>query len=128
MPDGTPRYKTADRGFAPRVRNGLHTQDGRSQKIRNRRLGAGPRTLAPRIRTGCRGPRYPPPWLRRPAGARRSDTGTAGSGPGVFPGRWPSAGTVGSPASAAIAAPPRDTRDYSTGPVGGSAETPFHIP
>ena len=43
-PDGKRGCKTAGRGSASRVRSALHTPDGRSKKIRNRRLGADPRT------------------------------------------------------------------------------------
>ena len=60
--------------------------------------------------------------LWRPAGVRRSDTGTAGSAPGVSLDRWRSADTAGWPVSAASAEPPRGTRDYSTEPGDGWVE------
>jgi hypothetical protein len=126
-PDGRTGCKTADTDSASRARSALHTPDGRSKKIRNRPLGADPRAAAD-IRTRCPAPRDWPPRLRPHAGARRSDTGTAGSDPGVSPGRWSSAGTFGWPAFAATAAPPRGTRDYSTGPGGESVGRTFHTP
>ena len=45
-PDGKTGCKTAGTGSASRARSALHTPDGRSKKIRNRRLGADPRTAA----------------------------------------------------------------------------------
>src|SRR5262249_35061064 len=119
--------KTADTDSASRARSALHTPDGRSKKIRNRPLGADPRAAA-YIRTRCPAPRDRPPGLRLHAGARRSDTGIAGSGPGVSPGRWSSAGIVGWPACAATDAPPRGTRGYSTEPAGESVGGASHTP
>jgi len=62
------------------------------------------------------------------AAARRSDTGTGGTGPGVSPGRCWCAGTADWLAVAAIAVPPRGTRGYNSGPGGGSAETVSRTP
>ena len=56
---------------------------------------AGP-VVAPARR--CPAPREALPGLGRPAGARRSDSGTAGSEPGVSPDPWGSADTAGWPA------------------------------
>jgi hypothetical protein len=127
-PDDKTGYKTADTGSASRARSALHTPDGRSEKIRNRPLGAGPRAAAPDTSTRCPTRLGRPSGLQPRADARRSDTGTAGSGRGVSPGRGPSVDTVGWPASAANDGPPRGTRGYSTGPGDGWVGRASHIP
>jgi len=123
--DGRTSYRTAGRDFVSGVRSVLHTPDDHSKKIRNRRLGADPRTALSRTHMTCPALRDRYPGLGPPAGARRNDTGTAGSDPGVFLDRGSSADTAGWPVSAAIAAPPRDTRDCSTGPGDGWSELLF---
>ena len=125
-PDGKRGCKTAGTGSASRARSALHTPDDRSKKIRNRRLGADPRTAGFRIHMPCPAPRDRHSGLGPPAVARRNDIGTAGSAPGVSPVRWPFADTVGWPVSATTAAPPRGTRDYSTGPGDASVERASH--
>jgi hypothetical protein len=118
-PDGRTGCKTAGTDSASRVRSALRTPDGRSKKIRIPPLRADPRTPASYPRMGNRAPWRWLPWLRPRGDARRSDSGTAGSGPGVSPGRWPSSGTVGWLAFAATDVPPRNTRGYSTEPEDG---------
>jgi hypothetical protein len=94
-PVGKKGCRIAGKGCGWRAQSALRTPDGRSKKTRIAVLGAGPRTPAPHIRTRCPAPRDRPPRLRPRAGARRSDTDTAGFGPGVSPDHWSSAGTVG---------------------------------
>ena len=68
------------------------------------------------------------PGLGPPADARRSDSDTAGTGPGVSPGHWGSADTAGWPAFAATAEPRRGIRGYNIGPGGGWVERASRIP
>jgi len=112
-PDGRPGCRTAGPGSASRRRSGLRTRDGRRRKIRICPLGAGPRRALTRRRRRCPAPQRSLPGPGRHAVARRSDTGTGGTGPGVSPGRWWCVGTAERRACAAIAVPPRGTRGYS---------------
>ena len=126
--DGKPGCKTAGRGCASRVRSTLHNPAAHSEKIRNPRLRAGPRATRFRPHTPCPASRDRRPRPEPRAGAPRNDTGTAGSDRGVSPGRGSCADTVGRPVFAATAAPPRGTRDYSTGPGDESVGTTSHTP
>src|SRR5512135_2630853 len=127
-PDGKTGCRTAGTGSASRARSVLHTPDDRSKKIRNRRLGADPRAAAPGMNMRCPAPPCWPPGLRPHAGAPRSDTDNAGSGPGVSPDRCSSADTAGWPVSAATAAPPRGTQGYSIEPEGEWVGRASHTP
>jgi hypothetical protein len=127
-PDGRRSYKTADRDSVWWARSAPHSRDGRSEKIGNPPLRAGPRSPCPQAR-----PRHPVPHdgprrLRRHADARRSDTGIADTGPGVSPGRCPSVGTGGWLVFVANAALPHGTRRHSTGPGDGSVGRASHTP
>ncbi len=127
-PDGRRSCKIADRGSVWWARSAPRSRGGRSEKIGNPRLRAGPRTLHPQARTTHPAPR---PGLRRPrrhAGARRSGSGIAGTGPGVSPGRLPSCDTGGWRAVASNGRPPHGTRRYSTEPGDGLVERTSRTP
>ena len=105
----------------------VHTPDGRTKKIPNRRwaLALALRAhLARRVRRcGSVGPRLGrlPPLLAR-------ETGTGGFEPGVSPDRWWSADTAGWHAVVASDERPRGTPGYSTWLGDGWDESPSRIP
>jgi hypothetical protein len=127
-PDGKKRCKIAGKGCDWRARNGLRTPDGRTWKNRHLPLGAGPRAAVPRPRTPYRASRRGSPERPLPAGARRDETGTAGSELGAFADRCWFADTVGWHAGGASDERRRGTPGYSIWLGDGWDGSPSRIP